>query len=203
MTIEKGQPWGAEVPRPDDLRTADGDAELAAALSAGDAAPVAVATGDMHRTVGARSVGDRKTLMALPLDLVVVTLDDGAARPAVAHVVAREPWWRGGWWRGPVLAVMNAEFLGEWDVAPRGHPNDGRVETQLAAPSMSIRDRWQARRRLGQGTHVPHPDIATRSVRSATWTFDHGLVVVIDGQVAGRSRSVAVEVRPDAGTLHA
>ncbi|MGI9644684.1 MAG: hypothetical protein ACR2O6_05165, partial [Ilumatobacteraceae bacterium] len=98
---------------------------------------------------------------------------------------------------------MNAEFLGGWDVAPRGHPNDGRVETQLASPALSMRDRWSARRRLSGGTHVPHPDITTRSVRSATWTFEHPLTVSVDGRRVGRSKTVSVEVRPDAGVLYA
>ena len=28
------------------------------------------------------------------------------------------------------LAVMNAQWIGRWDVAPKGHPNDGMVEAK-------------------------------------------------------------------------
>ena len=50
---------------------------------------------------------------------------DGRRLTAVAHVVARGG---GPWWRGPIVAVMNADRLGRWDVAPRAHPNDGRLD---------------------------------------------------------------------------
>ena len=66
-------------------------------------------------------------MLELPIDLLEVATDRGAAI-ACAHVLVRSSWSRGGWWHGPVIAVMNAQFLGDWDVAPRGHPNDGRVE---------------------------------------------------------------------------
>jgi hypothetical protein len=200
VTIEKGRPWGSEVARPHDLRIVGSDHELAEALER--ASPTAVAAGDMHRTLGEPVVGDRNALLALNVDLLEVTLEDGAARTAVAHIVARSPWWRGSWWRGPVLVVMNAEFIGGWDVAPRGHPNDGRVETQLADGRLRLRDRWTARGRLPQGGHIPHPDITTRSVRSASWTFDRALAVFVDGRYVARSRSIAIEVRPDAATIY-
>lgn len=202
MTIEKGRPWGREVARPPDLVVLAGDHEVAVALQSG-ATAVAVADGDLHRTIGAPSIGGRERVLALPVDLLEVTLDDGDVHPAVAHVVARSPWWRGSWWRGPVLAVMNAEFLGRWDVAPRGHPNDGRVEVQLADPALSVRERWSARSRLGHGGHIPHPSIATSSVRSGSWTFDRALDVAVDGRSVGRSRTVGVRVRPDAATVYA
>lgn len=202
MTIEKGRPWGEEVARPADLRIVGDDATLAAALRDGEG-PAAAAAGDMYRTLGARPIGTRERVLALPIDLVEVTLDDQVARVALAHVVARTPWWAGSWWRGPVLIVMNAEFLGDWDVAHRGHPNDGRVEVQLADAALTARDRWAARTRLPLGSHVPHPQITTRSVRSASWTFDRPLAVFVDGRPAGTSRAVSVEVHPDAATLYA
>ena len=201
MTIEKGQSWGREVARPEDLVVVTGDHDLAVALDAGDTA-VAVEGGDLHRTIGQPKVGGRQRLRALSVDLIEVTLDDGAVHAAVAHVVARSPWWRGSWWRGPVLAVMNAEFVGDWDIAPRGHPNDGRVEVQLADPELGVRERWQARARLGDGGHIPHPSIATRSVRTASWTFDRPLDVAVDGRIVGRSRTIGVRVRPDAATVY-
>ncbi len=202
MTIEKGQPWGHEVSRPSDLRVVPTDHRLVAALTDGSGLPCAVAGGDLHRTLGAPAIGNRETLRVLAVDLVEVTLADGATHQAIAHVIAREPWWRGSWWRGQVLAVMNAEFVGVWDVAPRGHPNDGRVEVQLAAASLRLRDRWAARSRLPHGGHVPHPDISTRSVRSAAWTFESALAVFVDGRPVGRSRSLGIAVRPDAATIY-
>ncbi len=203
MTIEKGRPWGLEVARPPDLDVVGSDHALAAALCDPRGRPTATRAGDMHKTLGAPELGDRDTLLALPVDLLEVTLDDGAPRRAVAHVVARSPWWGGSWWRGPVLAVMNAEFIGDWDVAPRGHPNDGRAEAQLADAGLRLRDRWGARARLPLGAPVPHPGITTRSVRAASWSFPRPLAVFVDGRSVGRSRSVAIEVHADAATIYA
>ena len=42
---------------------------------------------------------------------------DGTLAHFVAHAIARR-----GWWRGRILAAMNAEFVGDWKVAPRAHP---------------------------------------------------------------------------------
>lgn len=202
MTITKGTDWGQPVPRPDELRIAASDAALAALLTDGTDRPVAASGGDLFRTMGSRPIGDRTELMAFPVDLVEVSLDGGAASVGVAHVVARLPALRGGPWRGPVLAVMNAEFIGDFDVAPRGHPNDGRVETLVVDEAMTVRQRWASRRRLRNATHLPHPRIATRSVRSKTFDFDVQLRVFVDGVEVGAGRSITVTVRPDAAIVH-
>ena len=98
---------------------------------------------------------------------------------------------------------MNAEYVGPYDVAPRGHPNDGRVETFLIDASMPFRQRLAVRRRLRNATHLPHPMIATRPVRSGDWNFDNEMAVRIDGVAAGRARRVRIDVEPDAATLYA
>lgn len=206
MTIERGAPWGRRVPRPDGLVTVGGDAALAAALTVPHHAPVTVRRGDMARSLGVAGADLPATsdmINELPIDLLQVRLDGGTSLTAVAHVVARSPWTRGQWWRGPILAVMNAEFIGDWDVAPRGHPNDGRVETFAVDPAMSVRQRMSARRRLRTATHVPHPQITVRSVRSATWTFPDPLEVAVDGRHVGRARTIEVTVVPDAAVVHA
>jgi hypothetical protein len=201
MTIRRGEPWGSEVPRPDHLVVASDDHELAELLHAGEPRPIALAGGDLLRTVGGRPPEGRETLLALPVDLVLVRLDDGDPRPAVAHVAARSPWWSGSWWRGEIVVVMNAEFLGDAEVAPRGHPNDGRVET-LRTVSMPLRQRLAVRRRLPAGGHLPHPDLETRSTRETGWEFRRRRTILVDGVRAGTARRLGVEVVPDAGLVH-
>ncbi len=163
--------------------------------------------GDLARTIGAPARAGasaaRPTLSELPIDLVEVTLDGREPVTACAHVVAHSPWYRGHWWRGPILAVMNVEFITDWDVAPRGHPNDGRVETFEVAAAMSVRARHTARKRLRTATHVPHDDIVTRSVRSHQWTFPAALEVAIDGHRMGQATSIGVTVIADAAVVYA
>lgn len=202
MTISKGADWGEVVPRPLDLRVATSDAELASMLADTSMQPTAASAGDILRTVGGRPVADRSELLALPLDLMEVSLDDADPIVAVAHVLVRSPRRTGGWWRGEALAIMNAEFVGEFDIAPRGHPNDGRVETFRVGPEMAIRERWEIRRRLPSARHLPNPAITRRSVRSMTWKFDRPRVAIVDGLVRGRIRRLGVEVLPDAAVLY-
>jgi hypothetical protein len=209
MTIRRGQAWGRPVPRPPDLLVVRSDAEAAAALSQHGHAPIAVGAGDLARTLGiasgsTESFRSRQTVNEFPIDLLRVYLD-GLPDPVVAcaHVVARAPWYRGRSLRERILVVMNAEFIGEWDIAPRGHPNDGRAEVVEVEASMSLRERLAARRRLPTGTYLPHPRISTRSVRAGSWEFERPLDVVVDGRSVGRASALSVEVVPDAAVVHA
>ncbi|MFK8025979.1 MAG: hypothetical protein AB8G26_18640 [Ilumatobacter sp.] len=203
MTIAKGEPWGEDVERPGDLRVAADDAELARLLADGSGTPTAVAAGDMARTIGARPIGDRTALLSFPIDLVHVRIDDHTEHVAVAHLVVRLPWARGGALRGPVLVVMNAEWIGDFEVAPRGHPNDGRVETLLGDPSLGLRQRLAIRTRLRNASHLPHPAITTRAVRQHDWSFEREMDVLIDGERVDRGRHVSVKVEADAAVLFA
>lgn len=203
MTISKGADWGDTVARPADLRVATGDRQLAQMLTDGTGTPTAVNTGDMYRTIGSRPLLDRSELLALPIDLLRVTSDDTEQVVAVAHVLARSPRSAGGWWRGEALAVMNAEFVGVFDIAPRGHPNDGRVETFSVGSEMGVRQRWEVRQRLPTARHLPHPGIASRPVRSMTWDFDRPRTIFADGVRIGRVNRLTVDVLPDAAVLYA
>lgn len=209
MTIRPDEAWGRRVRRPDRLAMVDDDATLATMLhharSGGVGPPVGVRGGDMARTLGIDpSASSRDPVNELPIDLLEIRLDDGAeVLLASAHLIARSPARRGSWWRGPVVLVMNAEFVGDWDVAPRGHPNDGRVEVFEVDATMSIRQRVAARRRVRTASHVPHPKITRRSVRSATWTFPSAMTIVVDGRHVGAATSVHVTVLPDAGVVYA
>lgn len=193
MTIRKGEPWGTPVERPDELVTVHDDAELAEILTSDAIGPVGVTGGDLHRSLG--SPPERTEMQRLPIDLIDVVADRQSF-VAVAHVIVRR-----GWWRGRIVAACNVDRVGEWDVAPRAHPNDGRIDTIDVDPSMTIRERWQARQRLAGGTHVPHPRITTTSVRSAVWEFDRPFAVWIDGRHRCDARAVTVRVRPDAATV--
>lgn len=135
-------------------------------------------------------------MQLVEVDLLRVTAD-GREYRAVAHVVAQR-----SWWRGPVVMVMNTDHLGEWNVAPRGHPNDGKFDVVELEPTMTLRERWQVRQRLPQGTHLPHPRITARMPTEATWHFDRPLDLRVDGIDCGRVTDLAVELVPDAFELH-
>jgi hypothetical protein len=199
MTIEKGQPWGAAGPLPEDSIIVRSDAEARAVVErarrAGEPVPaLGLLGGDLCRTVG--GAGDEARLrsdeaMRLPVDLGAALID-GRLHWFVAHLVARKRWWR-----GRVFAAMNAEYLGQWDVAPRSHPNDGLLDTFDV--TMSVGERLKARSRLATGTHVPHPGIKQRRV-AAVQVDVAGLDVWLDGELVGPAQSLSIRVEPDALT---
>lgn len=219
MTIRAGQPWGEVVTAPPRVTRIGSDQECAAFVAhhlTDEQPAIALTGGDLFRSVGGVPGVDRVAagaeVVKLPCDVLRVTLVNDVARGssdgvgsrrevvAVAHVVVRRPLLRSaalGWWRGRVVAAMNAQYLGTWDVAPRAHPNDGRVDVVDVASGMSLRDRLAARRRLPLGQHVPHPCISTRQVRSLTIDLQDGERVWIDGTDAGEALQVEITVDPD------
>ena len=118
-------------------------------------------------------------------------LVDGRLCWFVAHLVARR-----SWWRGRVLVVANAAFMGSANVAPRAHPGDGRLD--VLDTELRLGARIRAKSRLAAGAHVPHPDIAQRRVAAAQFDLDPALDVYGDGLRLGRAAAVSVRVEPAA-----
>jgi hypothetical protein len=202
VTVRKGAAWGAPGALPADGVVVRSDAEARAAVEAArrERRPfpaLGLLGGDLCRTMGGR--GDEARLRdgsgtIAPVDLGEVLID-GRLHLFVAHVVVRGR----TWWRGRIVAACNAQFVGSWDVAPRAHPGDGLLDVLDVAPGFGLGDRWKARRRLGTGTHVPHPKIEQRRV-SAVQLDAGGLDVWLDGERLGPARSLSVRVEPDAIT---
>lgn len=200
MTIEKGRAWGERGPLPADGVLVRSDAEarslVEAARRAGEPVPpVGLLGGDLCRTLGGR--GDESRLhgpdaMRLPVDLGAV-LVDGRLHWFVAHLVARR-----SWWRGRVVAALNAQWLGPWNVSPKGHPNDGRLD--LFDADLGFNQRLVARRRLPSGSHLPHPGIAERHVSASQVDLDPALDIWLDGDRLGRASKLAIRIEPDALT---
>lgn len=198
MTIRKGELWGTPGALPRHGVVAHSDREARAIVTAARRAgepipPLGLLGGDLCKTLG--GTGDEARLhsaqaMALPVDLGSV-LVDGRLHWFVAHLVARR-----SWWHGRVVAAMNAQYLGDWDVAPKSHPNDGRLDVLDA--DLPLGQRWQARRRLRLGTHVPHPGIQERRVSALQLELTRPTPVELDGEPLGAARSLAVRIEPDA-----
>jgi YegS C-terminal NAD kinase beta sandwich-like domain len=201
MTVERGQDWGRRINRPDELVEVAGDAAAGALVTERRRAgrplpPLGLRAGDLRRTLGRAdpvAVLDRE-VSEFTVDLGVVTVA-GEDHWFVSHAVARR-----SWWRGEVVAAMNAEFVGPWDVSPRGHPNDGRLDL-VRVRDLSVGDRWKAWRRLPSGTHLPHPGIEVRAVTDLVLELAEPLTVHVDGVVAGTADHLVLRVEPDALTV--
>lgn len=200
MTIEKGKDWGEPGRLSPIGHVVNTDAAARYAVSSarrvGSAIPeLGLVGGDLWRTCGGGRGGEEHVrsdaALRVPVDLGSVLID-GSLHWFTAHLVARR-----SWWRGPIVAVMNAQFLGSWDVAPRGHPNDGRLD--VLEVSMSTGDRLKALGRLRSGTHVPHPDIRERRITNAQFDLPEGTSVWLDGELVKKgAKTLSVRVEPDA-----
>jgi hypothetical protein len=198
VPIRKGEPWGDTGPLPSDAVIVRSDAEARAVVTEARRAgtpvpPLGLLGGDLCRTLG--GAGDERRLRSgqatrVPVDLGAVLID-GRLHWFVAHLVARR-----SWWRGRAVVAMNAQYLGPWDVAPRGHPNDGRLD--VLDGDLPLGTRWQVRSRLVTGTHVPHPGIEERHVQALQVDLDRATPIRLDGDLVGEARSLSLRVEPDA-----
>lgn len=205
MTIRKGEEWGS-VRAPDSTITVvHSDAELrrlvlASRLGGAPLPLIGLVGGDLMRTLGGRGDATRfrsgEPIPHLPVDIVTVTADEARESVFVAHLVARRTWW----W-GQITAVMNAQFVGANDVAPRSHPNDGRIDIVTALPELGLQQRWMARSRVRLGTHVPHPLITVRQQATTTLDLPHVTPLWLDGERWGSGRQLLLTVQPDALTV--
>lgn len=189
MTIRKGESWGGAATHPPDV-TVDSDRALSVVLERarreGHPFPrVGVTAGDLCHTLG----GSGRLVNEFPIDLGEA-LVDGVHRYFVAHLVVRDRTWH------RTTLAMNAQWLGEWNLGPKGHPNDGVLDTYAA--ELSLADRWKVRQRLPSGSHLPHPRIEAKRTDHRPIDLVRGQRVYVDGEDFGAARHVLVRLLPDA-----
>ena len=198
MTIEKGSPYGEPgVPLPEDGAVARSDAEARAIVEAcrRDGRPyptIGVLAGDLCRTLA--GPGDEARLRST--NAVTFTVDlgqvlvDGRLHLFVAHAIARNRLWT------RAVVAMNAQWVGPWNLGPRAHPNDGRLDVYDAR--LRVTDLAKVRARLPAGAHLPHPSIKERRAAAVQIDLEHPLPVYLDGERVDEGRSLSFRVEPDA-----
>ncbi|HUR48666.1 MAG TPA: hypothetical protein VMY88_03915 [Acidimicrobiales bacterium] len=203
MPIAKGENWGEAGAFPSGAPILGSDAEVARTIERArgerrDRPVCGLTGGDLWRTLGAPPGGvDRLrsgTATRAVVDVGWVRLDDRDLDHAfVAHCVARTRLW------SEVLAVMNAEWLGDWDVAPKSHPGDGWLD--VTDTELSWAERRKVRDRLPTGTHLPHPDVRTWRVHEAEFEFDRPRRLYVDGAPLSSARRLEIRVEPASLTV--
>lgn len=201
MTIRRGESWGDVVPRDSSVPVARTDRELCDHFDTG-ASVVHLDGGDFARAFGVStharslSVGPTPFVTTFVIDAydVTWTTADGAVCVASCHSVCTH----GSWWRGESWWFSAGGYVNGREVLPRSHPNDGIAEVLHVDTRMSVRQRFDARRRLRWGSHLPHPDLRVSRGKSLTWESTEALPLVIDGTKVGRATRVRIDVVPDA-----
>ena len=217
MPIEKGKPWERPATGPAAWVVDGDDAALAAAVRDHPGARVGFhpsPASDLARALGVHRPGPGseptlEPIFELAVDALRVAAD-GRELFAVNMVVVGTPPDRTGWSSAApelrvevdgrvghdapatTVVIASGQFLRGHDVVPRGHPGDGRAEVQVYAVPRGQRS--GVRRRLPQGTHLPHPDI--------TQTTGRRIDVVaakrpVDVEIDGVSTPAAVRVTVD------
>jgi diacylglycerol kinase family enzyme len=201
VTIERGQEWGEPGLLPEHGVVVRSDAEARAVVeehrrASKEVPPLGLVGGDLCRTLGGsadparlRQDGARR----LPIDLGAALID-GRLHWFVAHLVAHR-----GLWRGEAWLACNAQWWGNWNVAPGAHPDDGQLSIVEAA--VPVGDRLKVRARLRSGNHLPHPSIRVRRLRAAQVEWAIPRSVWLDGERVGSGRRISVRVEPDAATV--
>lgn len=195
MTIKRGEEWGRRVAAPRNLVVVSSDAEIAQLPSTG---VIAVRGGDLWHALGKPTLvspGDQCTEVDIDGLEVTVTRPDGSTSLLLAASSVEIGRWFGP---GAYVAVLNSGFCGDLNLAPRSHPNDGRLDVFHLTAGTSLVQRLLIRRRASIGSHLPHPAITV----SATEKFamvrpTRHTRLVLDGINTGSWISVSIACLSD------
>jgi hypothetical protein len=204
VTIRKGEPWGEPGPLAPGAPAVTDDRAAAEVLQArwragGEPVQVGLLGGELHRLLGS----PRRTAAELldgaghryPMDLGTVRIDGGEPLVFVGGLVAT-----GGrrrrWWSTRTVTAMNGQYASGFRLAPRAHPDDGRLD--VADGRLPRRERRAGRRRALTGSHLPHPDLRERRVEHLEVVGEHPFGVHLDGVLVGRGRHLELRCHPDA-----
>ena len=171
MTIRKNETWGVTVARPENLVICETDAaasQLATDyyLQQKSIPAIAITQSNLSRALGTNGADtNSQNMQATPFDLIEVTFVN-ASKIEQIFLAMGYGLLRKSWWRGEIVAAMNTSFIGDWDCAPRSHPNDGKFDLLTVNSEMKQTQRLIASRRLRLGTHLPHPQISVKQLTS-------------------------------------
>jgi hypothetical protein len=199
MSISKGSQWGVNAIFPADTPIARSNAELRD-LVIGGAATIGLQGGDLWRTVGGASAGNRLQMndpenlpSHFPIDVVDVTIDDDHATRFVTHLIGYN-FTRNRW-----LAAMNVDFWRSYQLGPHAHPGDGLIDVYTG--ELRPGELPKVAPRAKSGTHVPHPRICLARSADPLVTLRTPLRLRADDQCIGRGRRLQFCVVPDAITV--
>lgn len=192
--ITRGEQWGVPTKRRLDDVVITGDYELA---TSSNNHRLIVRTGDIAHSLGdpvSPEVGE--SCIEVPIDAlrVSISMRDGSCVSLLAssHVMI------GRWLHGRLVCINNAGFIGNKNVSPRAHPNDGFFDVMTLQPDMGLQQRVRARHKSTLGTHTPHPLLETSRARSVEYSStSRSEVLRIDGRRIASWSAVQVEIVPD------
>jgi hypothetical protein len=141
---------------PQDIRVVASDAALATCEQTDF---VSLTGGDLFRSLGS-PVKVPKGAECTCVHIDALECEVFARDNTVETLLASSAVLVGTWWsRGGCTWLTNGGLIDSHDVAPRAHPNDGKVDVLEMDSHMPFRQKFLAHRRMRTGTHVPHPNL--------------------------------------------
>ena len=206
MTISKHLEWGRDILKPEDLVICQDDAAASRLLTGliGESKHlpiIAIKSSKLARALGTNGAQlESKSMRALPFDLIKINFTK-SSNEKVMVIAIGYALLRNSWWRGEITAVLNTSFIGDWDCAPRSHPNDGKFDVVTVGSQMRPMQRLIASRRLRLGTHLPHPQISTHQATNLELFSSALSNLFVDGQRFAKVSQFSFTLLPDAVTL--
>ena len=206
MTISKHLEWGRDILKPEDLVICQDDAAasrlLTGLISESKHLPIiAIKSSKLARALGTNGAQlESKNMRALPFDLIKIDFTN-SSNEKIMVIAIGYALLRNSWWRGEITAVLNTSFIGDWDCAPRSHPNDGKFDVVSVGSQMRPMQRLIASRRLRLGTHLPHPKISTHQATNLELSSSALPNLFVDGQRFAKVSQISFTLLPDAVTL--
>ncbi len=199
MPISPGSKWGEEIVSPIAIRSFGSDRELGTALrdnliNSQPQCALQLVSDDFLSLLGLNDLTRRTTSIKIRIDALAISYTDkhgrshqdvcigslhiGRTLRGTLHIVTNTGWWRGH------------------DIAPRAHPNDGKLDIVEVARTMTVRQRITAWKRSLVGTHLPHPNIAYSQSDFYSWSGKLANLT-IDGEKLGKVSHVQCRVQSD------
>ena len=180
--------WAKQVSIGRSLPVATSDSEIAEFAAAGEPV-IKLESGNIFRTLGGRgnaSIHSSAENTMCEIDLGIVCFQ-GKEILFASHCSIRR-----SYFSTKGVLVMNSQFYKSRNLSVRGHPSDGKLE--MITSRLGIRQYFLAAKKSESGSHLPHPDIDTRSAASHTISNERELRIYCDGRLAGCSKDVTIGV---------
>ena len=207
MTIRRNENWGTIVARPKNLVICASDAAASQLITEHYVQKqifpaIAIVKSNLARALGSiGSDASAQNMQATPFDLIEIAFTDDSNKEQVVLALGYGLL-RKSWWRSEIVAAMNTSFIGDWDCAPRSHPNDGKFDLVTVRKEMSPTQRLIALRRLRLATHLPHPQISVKQLTSFDADCSTEPNLYVDDRRFSRVKRCKFSLIPDAITLY-
>ena len=200
MPIQPGLPWGVVAAEPAPALYLVSDRSVGRFLRDNTAKIVhsqnlCYQAGDLETVLGLTDTRDRSQRLKVIVDAISVEYTDlqGKRHHDVCfgslHIGNRL-------FRGALSIVSNSGLWRGREVAPRAHPNDGKLDIVEISPAMRWNQRMMAWRRTRIGTHLPHPLIQYSQGEFFSWSGTSQRLI-IDGEFVSRVQQVSCRIQSD------